>query len=229
MADQIALPASILTSKQYEDQQMLAKYDTEAGLGRDAFLKLFTTQLTNQNPLEPMDNEAFVSQLAQFSSLESMKAMQASMDTVANIISAEKFVNGSNMLGRYVANDYGVVTAGEGTAAKASVMLDNGAEQMIVRAFDADGKEVYTRSFGRQTPGEIQINWSGEDNDGNLLPYGAYKIVVSALLGNTAKAVPVNALEQIKAVHWNSENKDFSVETASGRILGSAEITTLQI
>ena len=42
----------------------------EADLDRNAFLRLFTTQLQNQNPLDPMKNEAFVAQLAQFSSLE---------------------------------------------------------------------------------------------------------------------------------------------------------------
>jgi len=39
-------------------------------MGKDQFLKLFTTQLQNQNPLDPVKNEAFVAQLAQFSQLE---------------------------------------------------------------------------------------------------------------------------------------------------------------
>ena len=73
MANELpALPANILTTKRYEEQQakLLAK-DSE--LDRDAFLKLFTTQLKNQNPLDPMENEAFVAQLAQFSSLEAIQ------------------------------------------------------------------------------------------------------------------------------------------------------------
>ena len=47
-------------------------------LDRNAFLRLFTTQLQNQNPLDPMKNEAFVAQLAQFSTLEATTAMSAS-------------------------------------------------------------------------------------------------------------------------------------------------------
>ena len=42
-------------------------------LGRDDFLRLFTAQLKNQNPLDPMKNEAFVAQLAEFSSVEGIK------------------------------------------------------------------------------------------------------------------------------------------------------------
>ena len=84
MANELpALPANILTTKQYEEQQakLLAK-DTE--LDRDAFLKLFTTQLKNQNPLDPMENEAFVAQLAQFSSLEAMTGVRSSIDSMSS-------------------------------------------------------------------------------------------------------------------------------------------------
>jgi flagellar basal-body rod modification protein FlgD len=47
-------------------------------LGRDAFLKLLVTQLTNQDPLAPQDQQQFLAQLAQFSALESMQNLQGS-------------------------------------------------------------------------------------------------------------------------------------------------------
>ena len=62
---------SILTSEQFRSQQSnVYREESEEMLGRDAFLQLFTAQLKNQNPLDPMENEAFVAQLAQFSSAE---------------------------------------------------------------------------------------------------------------------------------------------------------------
>lgn len=48
-------------------------------LGKDAFLQLLVTQLQYQDPLSPQSNEEFVSQLAQFSSLEEMQAMTNSL------------------------------------------------------------------------------------------------------------------------------------------------------
>ena len=76
---------SILTTEQYQAQQANAMYkdgNEDEMLGRDAFLQLFTAQLKNQNPLDPMENEAFVAQLAQFSSVEGIKGMQSSLETL---------------------------------------------------------------------------------------------------------------------------------------------------
>lgn len=50
-------------------------------LDKDAFLRLLTTQLANQDPLSPMEDREFIAQLAQFSSLEQMTAMNKTLET----------------------------------------------------------------------------------------------------------------------------------------------------
>ena len=93
---------SFLTTDQYEEQQMQALTQEDA-LGRDAFLKLLTTQLTNQNPLDPMDNEAFVAQLAQFSSVEGIKGMQTSLEQMVSGMRQDQMLTGANLVGKSVA------------------------------------------------------------------------------------------------------------------------------
>ncbi len=71
-------------------------YETEAtkkkeagdGLGKDAFLQLLVAQMQYQDPLEPMDNTQYVSQLATFSQLESMQNVEASLTSgqAANLV-----------------------------------------------------------------------------------------------------------------------------------------------
>jgi flagellar basal-body rod modification protein FlgD len=72
----------------------------EADLDRNAFLRLFTTQLQNQNPLDPMKNEAFVAQLAQFSSLEATTRMSDSLDQFVSTQSSEKIMRGASLIGK---------------------------------------------------------------------------------------------------------------------------------
>jgi flagellar basal-body rod modification protein FlgD len=55
----------------------------ESKLGQDAFLKLLTTQLANQDPLKPQDNGEFIAQLAQFSSLEKLTSIETSIKELA--------------------------------------------------------------------------------------------------------------------------------------------------
>lgn len=58
------------------------------GLDKDAFLNLMVTQLRNQNPLEPMDNTQFISQMAQFSALEQAQNSNKTikMDSAYNMV-----------------------------------------------------------------------------------------------------------------------------------------------
>ena len=51
----------------------------ETKLGQDAFMRLLTTQLANQDPLKPQENGEFIAQLAQFSSLEKLTSIETSM------------------------------------------------------------------------------------------------------------------------------------------------------
>ena len=71
-------------------------------LDRNAFLRLFTTQLQNQNPLDPLKNEAFVAQLAQFSTLEATYAMSDSLGDFLATQQSERMLRGANLLGRNV-------------------------------------------------------------------------------------------------------------------------------
>ena len=109
---------NFLTSETYKTQQEAKLFSNEESLGRDAFLTLFTTQLKNQNPLDPLENEAFVSQLAQFSSLEAMKGMQSSLEDVSSKLRNEQFLVGASLLGKSVSLESGLVTAGEGKTPK---------------------------------------------------------------------------------------------------------------
>lgn len=72
-------------------------------LGKDAFLQLLVTQMQYQDPLEPTTDTEFISQLAQFSSLEEMQNLNESLDALANQLSGiQQQSFASNLVGKNV-------------------------------------------------------------------------------------------------------------------------------
>ena len=83
-------------------------------LGRDAFLQLLVLELQSQDPLEPVKNSEMVAQLAQFSSLEQMEALNGSFETLSGNVDQLNFISAQGLLGKYVEgmNEDGEVTTG---------------------------------------------------------------------------------------------------------------------
>ena len=76
-------------------------------LGKDDFLKLLITQLQNQDPTDPMENQDFIAQMAQFSSLEQMTNMSTSFSKMASFISSQE---AASTLGKTVELNVGDTT-----------------------------------------------------------------------------------------------------------------------
>ncbi len=70
-----------------------------ADFTQDMFLKLFLTQLKNQNPMEPMDNSEFTSQLAQMGQLEQLTELSSNFE---KFLKAQELGYGSSLIGREV-------------------------------------------------------------------------------------------------------------------------------
>jgi flagellar basal-body rod modification protein FlgD len=143
-----------------------------------AFLTLLTTQLKNQNPLEPLDTNQFTQQLVQFAQVEQQMNMNASLTTM---IDAQKTMQTSaamSFLGTTVrvAGDTAKLEAGSTatwtyTSAKAATATIN--------IKNAAGSVVYTSNL-TVGAGQQQVIWDGRDNNGTTMPAGDYKISITA-------------------------------------------------
>ncbi|MFN3163148.1 MAG: flagellar hook assembly protein FlgD [Pseudohongiellaceae bacterium] len=229
MLNDISLPESILTADRYaqnQEQQNLAAEDT---LGRDAFLTLFTTQLKNQNPLNPMENEAFVAQLAQFSSLESMKGMQSSIEDLAAEMKFDRFYTGSNFLGRNVAVDSGVVQAGSGEVVNAETSLSNAADSIVFAVYDSQDQLVFRDQSGPRMAGPVEFTWTGVNDAGESVAPGTYRIMASREKNGVFTALPVKTMDTISSIQWDESAKNIVVETRNGHRLSAAELNRIEL
>jgi flagellar basal-body rod modification protein FlgD len=114
-------------------------------LGPSAFLSLLTTQLSNQDPLNPMDDAQSVSQLAQFSALQAADNLQSSF---ANFQSNFAVLQSASLVGKTVqVNSTDAATGNTSTLAGtvAYVSVVNGAAQL---ALTNSSGAVYTDSTG---------------------------------------------------------------------------------
>jgi flagellar basal-body rod modification protein FlgD len=73
-------------------------------VSKDGFLKILAAELQNQDPMNAQDNTQYVAQMAQFTALEQMQNLNASMEemntSIGNLMTSEKFQQGSLMLGK---------------------------------------------------------------------------------------------------------------------------------
>ena len=220
---------TFLTSDQYNEQQKAVSYG-EDELGQDAFLTLFTAQLQNQNPLDPMENEAFVSQLAEFSSLEGIKGMQGSLDNMVNGMRQEQMVAGANLMGMKVQVAGGHFTGGNGAITQGSIDLKSGAESIILSVYDPkSGDLIYRDTQGGKLPGRAELNWNGRDRSGEIVPEGGYLMTASAVINGKLETVPVTTMADVRSVSWDAAAQEISLEVGDGVFVALADVERIGI
>ena len=214
--DTIASSSLLKNVSRYEDVKDQAK-KTKEDMGKQEFLTLFTAQLQNQNPLEPVKNEAFVAQLAQFSQLEALTNMQGSLDTFVTSMSGERMLNSASLIGKKVAVSDAPTSLAPGGNINGSIDLPEGAAGIQINVIDAKGNLVQELVAGPQTPGTVPIQWDGKDAMGNPAPAGMYRLTAQAVVNGQTTSVPVDALSTVRAIFTNPSDGSVSVELEGGK------------
>lgn len=158
-------------------------------LGKNEFLELLVAQLNNQNPLEPQENGEFIAQLAQFSTVEGVEKLNASMETFLSGYQSSQALQASSLVGRkvIVPTDEAVVDTSE--TFKASLVLPVSSNNVYVNVYDDTGAVVNRINLGQQEAAEVSFMWDGKDSSGNTLPPGTYKFEAQATYDGETKGL----------------------------------------
>lgn len=216
--DSISSSSLLQNVSRYEDVKDAAK-KTNEDMGKQDFLTLFTAQLQNQNPLEPVKNEAFVAQLAQFSQLEALTNMQGSLDTFVTAMSGERMLSSASLIGKKVATLDTPTQLASGGSMDASIDLPMGASGVQLSVFDSQGRLVQELTAGPQLPGTTPFTWNGKDAANNPVPSGLYRLSATAVVNGQTTHVPVSTLSTVRAIATNPADGSVSVELDGGKTM----------
>lgn len=178
------------------------KAHIEDEMSQQAFLTLFTTQLQNQNPLDPVKNEAFVAQLAQFSQLEATTKMADSLEMMSSTMQSDRLMTGAALIGKKVASPSGTAELAEGANVTGVLSLANGANSVSMDVYDKNGVKVFTQALGRQPAGDLSVRWEGFNAQGERMPPGRYSVVATVDAFGEISQVPISTPSTVKSVTY---------------------------
>jgi flagellar basal-body rod modification protein FlgD len=148
-------------------------------LDANAFLKMFLTQLQNQDPTNPMQSYELASQLAQFTSVQQLSQVTTQLNDIQQYSADMNNGDIASLVGKKVTAQMSGITVTSGTPTSLSYTLSSPATVSYTIA-DSNGNKVYTGSIGSQSAGTYTIPWNGKESNGTTAPDGAYTCTVTA-------------------------------------------------
>lgn len=207
----------VSTLPKYEEIKKAAATPTiKEEMGQQAFLTLFTTQLQNQDPLDPVKNEAFVAQLAQFSQLEATTKMAESMSSMAASLQSDRLMAGTSLIGKKVAAPNGSAQLLEGGNIAGVISVPEGADKITLDVYDQAGRKVFTQLQGRQPPGDVSLRWEGFNEKGERMAPGLYKVTATVNSFGKVTQIPISTPAVVRSVSYDAKSKEMMIEVEGG-------------
>lgn len=154
------------------------------GMNKNDFLKLFVTQLQNQDPLNPQDGTQFISQLAQLTQVEQAYNTNTNLQNILNQGGNSAAFAALTLIGKEVESPTAVISLNQGEPAGIRFELTQAADQVTVSVLNGSGAVVRTLQAGAKGAGTASVAWDGKDNAGKDVAAGAYSFSVSAKAAN---------------------------------------------
>jgi flagellar basal-body rod modification protein FlgD len=160
-------------------------------IGMNDFLKLLVTQLQNQDPLNPLDQNQFLSQTAQFTAVEQLQQINQSLAALKAATPSSGMTQAATLLGKTVTVAGQDVTFDGVNPVSLPFTVRGGAAQVQIEILDPQGNLMQTLSAPAGQPGDYTATWNGKDTTGTPLSPGLYHYRVSAASGTGGDAAAV--------------------------------------
>jgi flagellar basal-body rod modification protein FlgD len=143
----------------------LAGLNPGGKLGENAFMKLLIAQMTHQDPTAPADSTAMASQLAQFSSLQQLTNINATLagqsTSTTSLTSAVNNSAALSLIGKTVTAQSSQIAVGTAATSSVSTTVPATGGDLVLKILDSHGNTVATKDFGQVSPGTQNIQLAG--------------------------------------------------------------------
>lgn len=192
----------------------------------DTFLSILTTQLRNQNPLDPLDTNQFTQQLVQFSGVEQQLKTNEFLETLMLAGQNSSKSQAVSYIGKEVTSSGKTGELTDSDAVFWAYSADTSVANAVVNIKDANGQVVYSKS-GPLNAGPGTFRWDGIGSDGSAKPNGVYSIEIT---GSNTEGRPVNistaSIGVVTAVDFTG---NIPVLTIGSRRVAITDVTDVRI
>lgn len=220
------MPVQSIDSLGYTAPSLYASSRNDAVSKMD-FLKLLVTQLQQQDPLNPQDPSEFTSQLAQFSSLEQMMAVNESVQALQLLQISTNNTLAASFIGKNVLFEGNQVQWTGGSLPMLYYNSPQAASDVSITIRDANNQVVRVIQAGSAKVGENSILWDGKNDQGGAAPAGTYTMTVTgkSASGDTIAMAPMQLGHVTSIVFRDGQTfvKAGGVEIALSEILSIHE------
>ncbi|OIQ97327.1 basal-body rod modification protein FlgD [mine drainage metagenome] len=177
---------------------------------QDQFLKLLTTQLQNQDPLNPMDNAQMTSQLAQISTVDGITQLNTTLQSLINNANSTQGLQAAALVGKSVLVPGSGMTLAQGQGL-AGVSLAGPADNVVATIKDANGLAVQTLNLGAMAAGTNDVSWDGKTDSGAVAADGNYTVSFAATQGGNTVAATALQLGTVSSVANSSQGASLNL------------------
>ncbi len=165
------------TGRKTEDPRFARNVNNK--MGKDEFLKLLTHQLENQDPMNPVDQQKFSAELAQYSQLEQLTNLNSKFDRFGKDQEMQNQFYAASFIGKEVVTDGNTLKIQPGESGGDIIYnLPNKAKQVLIRIFDSKNQMVGEIREDDVSRGGNKTRWDGKTLDGTPTAAGNYTVQV---------------------------------------------------
>ncbi len=204
-------PIAALATRAGQTQQASPAASQGNELGQDTFLELMTTQLQNQDPLDPKKNAQFVGQLAQFGTVNGISDLQESFEGLRQSLAGNDTLKASRLIGREVLApaQQGVLTGDN--PVRGAVEVPEGAQAVTVTVTDPAGNKVRELELGPSGSGLAEFRWDGISDGGANMPPDTYGLRAEVQTDSGLSEANVLVSDQVRSVTPGKDANDIDL------------------